>query len=131
MLTFVSFKILSNIQSLAAFFLGITAGILGLRSSAGFVFYLLGTCFVSLLFHVFLVKLGPRSRSVSAESGAGAFFPGSGPAVQDYADKNAQEYNGKNSNRGAWKDIWLGGGVLGEALSGFVLGWAGVGGVLR
>lgn len=33
--------------------------------------------------------------------------------------------------KGAWKDIWLGGGVFGEALSGFVLGWAGVGGVLR
>ena len=32
---------------------------------------------------------------------------------------------------GAWKDVWFGGGVLSEALSGFVLGWAGVGGVLR
>lgn len=33
--------------------------------------------------------------------------------------------------KGAWRDVWLGGGVLSEALSGFVLGWAGVGGVLR
>lgn len=33
--------------------------------------------------------------------------------------------------KGAWRDVWFGGGVLGEALSGFVLGWAGVGGVLR
>ncbi|KAJ6144220.1 hypothetical protein N7470_008115 [Penicillium chermesinum] len=32
---------------------------------------------------------------------------------------------------GAWQDLWLGGGVMSEALSGFVLGWAGVGGVLR
>jgi len=33
--------------------------------------------------------------------------------------------------KGAWKDVWFGGGVFSEALSGFVLGWAGVGGVLR
>jgi hypothetical protein len=33
--------------------------------------------------------------------------------------------------KGAWRDVWFGGGVLSEALSGFVLGWAGVGGVLR
>lgn len=32
---------------------------------------------------------------------------------------------------GAWRDLWFGGGVLSEALSGFVLGWTGVGGVLR
>lgn len=35
------------------------------------------------------------------------------------------------ARRGAWRDVWFGGGVMGEALSGFVLGWAGVGGVLR
>jgi hypothetical protein len=33
--------------------------------------------------------------------------------------------------KGAWRDVWFGGGVMSEALSGFVLGWAGVGGVLR
>ena len=33
--------------------------------------------------------------------------------------------------KGAWRDVWFGGGVVSEALSGFVLGWAGVGGVLR
>lgn len=38
---------------------------------------------------------------------------------------------GRVSRKGAWRDVWFGGGVLGEALSGFVLGWAGVGGVLR
>lgn len=32
---------------------------------------------------------------------------------------------------GAWRDLWFGGGVLTEGLSGFVLGWAGVGGVIR
>lgn len=38
---------------------------------------------------------------------------------------------GSGLRKGAWRDVWFGGGVLGEALSGFVLGWAGVGGVLR
>ena len=32
---------------------------------------------------------------------------------------------------GGWREVWLGGGVVGEALSGYVLGWAGVGGVIR
>jgi hypothetical protein len=32
---------------------------------------------------------------------------------------------------GAWRNVWLGGGVLTEGLSGFVLGWAGVGGIIR
>jgi len=35
------------------------------------------------------------------------------------------------SGSGAWREVWFGGGVLGEALSGYVLGWAGVGGVIR
>ena len=53
----------------------------------------------------------------------GAYFPGSGELV---------ERDGKAVRRkGAWRDVWFGGGVMGEALSGFVLGWAGVGGVLR
>lgn len=38
---------------------------------------------------------------------------------------------GTSSREGAWRDLWLGGGVLTEGLSGFVLGWAGVGGVIR
>ena len=33
--------------------------------------------------------------------------------------------------KGGWRNVWLAGGVVSEALSGFVLGWAGVGGVLR
>jgi hypothetical protein len=37
----------------------------------------------------------------------------------------------KGGGTGAWREVWFGGGVLGEALSGYVLGWAGVGGVIR
>ncbi len=39
--------------------------------------------------------------------------------------------SGGSDGVGAWREIWFGGGVLGEALSGYVLGWAGVGGVIR
>lgn len=39
---------------------------------------------------------------------------------------------GRDGKRtGAWRDVWLGGGLFTEGLSGFVLGWAGVGGVIR
>jgi len=113
-------RALSDLHSLTSFLLGLSAGILGLRSYNGFIFYLLGTLFVSLLFHGFLVGFGERS---GAGMGVGAYFPGNGELV---------ERDGKGVRRkGAWRDVWLGGGVMGEALSGFVLGWAGVGGVLR
>jgi hypothetical protein len=111
---------LSSLHSLTAFLLGVSAGILGLQSSYGFAFYLIGTLSVSLLFHAILIGFGPSSSSSSSSgvSGAGAYFPGTGELV-----------NGQRKN--AWRDVWFGGGVIGEALSGFVLGWAGVGGFLR
>lgn len=100
---------LSNIRSISALLLGISAGILGLESANGFLFYLLGSCFVSALFHFVLAGGHPDK-----------YFAGSGSRGED----------GK-SGTGAWREIWLGGGMFTEALSGFVLGWAGVGGVIR
>ena len=44
-----SIQVLSQIRSLTASLFGIAAGILGLESGAGFVFYFLGTLFVSEL----------------------------------------------------------------------------------
>jgi ER membrane protein complex subunit 6 len=82
----------------------VAAGILGLESYSGFLFYIVGTTFVSLLIHVFLAGSKP-----------GEYF-------------NA----GGGGGWGGWMEIWGGGGgVLGEGLSGFVLGWTGVGGLLR
>ncbi|EAS33870.3 uncharacterized protein CIMG_04894 [Coccidioides immitis RS] len=113
-------RTLSNIHSITSFLLGLAAGILGLQSSGGFIFYLLGTLFVSFLFHALLI--GFDGKRTSGGFGVGAYFPGSGEIVGQ----------GKGlRRRGAWRDVWLSGGVSGEALSGFVLGWAGVGGVLR
>jgi len=79
----------------------------------------------------------------SGGAGAGAFFPGSnGGEIEGVVemDEKSQtvrmQLGGKAGSRkilrkGAWRDVWFGGGVMSEALSGFVLGWAGVGGVLR
>ncbi|KAL3454557.1 hypothetical protein BJX65DRAFT_260812 [Aspergillus insuetus] len=119
-------RVLSQLHSLTSFLLGLTAGILALQSATGFIFYLLGTITVSGLFHAALIYR-------SAGKGAGGFFPGAGGEIEglvvrrDGIVKDA----GKGTRKGAWRDVWFGGGVLGEALSGFVLGWAGVGGVLR
>jgi EMC6 len=62
-----------------------------------------------------------------AEGQPGKYFPGNGDRQ---VDMNGKDGNGSSSS-GAWRDVWLGGGVLTEGLSGYVLGWAGIGGVIR
>lgn len=64
------------------------------------------------------------------------FFAGAGGEIEGVDGRgfirgSENGGGGKVLRKGAWRDVWFGGGVLGEALSGFVLGWAGVGGVLR
>lgn len=109
-------RVLSNLRSLTSFLLGISAAILNLESVSGFLYYVLGSSLVSLLIHFLLAKGQP-----------GKYFPGNGD--------RGLELNGKDGrvggSSGAWRDVWLGGGVLAEGLSGFVLGWAGVGGLIR
>ncbi|KAJ5444409.1 uncharacterized protein N7458_008281 [Penicillium daleae] len=126
-------RVLSSLHSLTAFLLGLSAGILALQSTAGFAFYFTGTVLVSALFHAVLLQR-------SSGAGAGAFFPGSsGGEIEGRISMDGgavrMQKDGKRGGfvlrKGAWRDVWFGGGVLSEALSGFVLGWAGVGGVLR
>lgn len=119
-------QILSSLHSITSFLLGLTAGILALQSTAGFAFYLAGTVLVSGLFHLMLVY---RSHG----QGAGVYFPGSTPGEIDGIDMKGFIWTEKAQRvrKGAWRNVWFGGGVFSEALSGFVLGWAGVGGVLR
>ena len=117
-------QILTTLHSLTSFLLGLSAGILALQSSTGFLFYFAGTVVVSAFFNLLLVYR-------SGGKGAGMFFPGSGGGEIEGVDLKGRIQNGSALRKGAWKDVWLGGGVFGEALSGFVLGWAGVGGVLR
>lgn len=117
-------QVLSTLHSLTSFLLGLTAGILSLQSSAGFIFYLAGTVLVSGLFHILLIS--------GSGAGAGAFFAGNGGEIEGVDSKGfISGSGGKVLRKSAWRDVWFGGGVLSEALSGFVLGWAGVGGVLR
>ncbi|KAJ5503595.1 hypothetical protein N7463_006469 [Penicillium fimorum] len=129
-------RVLSSLHSLTSFLLGLSAGILALQSTYGFAFYFLGTILVSGLFHAVLIHR-------SSGAGAGSFFPGSntgeveGVLEMDKKSKAVRmQLGGKDGSKkilrkGAWRDVWFGGGVMSEALSGFVLGWAGVGGVLR
>ncbi|KAJ5654606.1 Transmembrane protein 93 [Penicillium lividum] len=128
-------RVLSSLHSLTSFLLGLSAGILALQSAAGFIFYFTGTVLVSGLFHLVILKR-------SGGAGAGAFFPGAGGEIEgsvkmDKSGVVSMDLGGRKDQRqfvlrkGAWRDLWFGGGVVSEALSGFVLGWAGVGGVLR
>ncbi|KAJ9267639.1 hypothetical protein DTO212C5_5878 [Paecilomyces variotii] len=138
-----NYRILSSLHSLTAFLLGLSAGILALQSAQGFIFYFLGTIFVSGLFHLLLIILGSGSgkNAAAAAAAAGSFFPGSSGGEIEGIDMKGRiwvdEREKKSGRRrviwrkGAWRDVWFGGGVFSEALSGFVLGWAGVGGVLR
>lgn len=106
-------RMLSNLRSISSLFLGIAAGILGLESLTGFLFYFISQQLISSLFYFLLVGGEPER-----------YFAGS--VVEGTGAKKAE---GKRV--GAWKDVWLGGGLFTEGLSGFVLGWAGVGGVIR
>ncbi|KAL4869182.1 hypothetical protein BDV12DRAFT_196613 [Aspergillus spectabilis] len=119
-------RVLTQLHSLTSFLLGLTAGILALQSATGFIFYLLGTISVSGLFHLVLIYR-------SGGKGAGRYYPGVGGEIENLVVRRdgIVKDAGTGLRRGAWRDVWFGGGVLGEALSGFVLGWAGVGGVLR
>ncbi|KAL4785312.1 hypothetical protein BJX76DRAFT_356189 [Aspergillus varians] len=119
-------RVLNQLHSLTSFLLGLTAGILALQSATGFIFYFLGTITVSGLFHLVLLYR-------SGGKGAGGFYPGAGGEIEGLVVRRDGIVSdaGKGVRKGAWRDVWFGGGVLGEALSGFVLGWAGVGGVLR
>ncbi|KAI9931632.1 hypothetical protein ASPWEDRAFT_37521 [Aspergillus wentii DTO 134E9] len=120
-------RVLSQLHSLTAFLLGLSAGILALQSSTGFLFYFAGTVLVSGLFHILIIVR-------SGGKGAGVFFPGTNGGEIEGIDESGKIRNVAKAGvqrKGAWKDVWFGGGVFSEALSGFILGWAGVGGVLR
>ena len=92
--------------------LGVAAGILGLESQYGFLFYLISQLLLSSLVHFLL-----------ADGKPGLYFVGSGVAAQSGKGERGEM-------EGAWRELWLSSGLF-EGLSGFVLGWAGVGGVIR
>lgn len=110
-------QVLSQIRSLTSLLLGVSAGVLGLESQWGFLYYFASQIIISALIHF-----------ISTHGEPGLYFAGSG-AREDGGGRGSGGKSGKG-RVGAWREIWLGGGVF-EGLSGFVLGWAGVGGVIR
>ena len=54
-------KVLANIRAVTGFLFGIAAGILGLQSYAGFVFYLVGSTLVSACVVTILAKGKPAT----------------------------------------------------------------------
>ncbi|PHH73396.1 hypothetical protein CDD82_5494 [Ophiocordyceps australis] len=88
-------KTISNLHSLSASLFGVCAGILGLESYSGFLFYLLLSTLTSLLFYA--LKVAPES----------------------LAEKRSLFDTGRYFH--AALDFWTGG-ILG-GLSGFVLTW--------
>ncbi|KAK4447685.1 hypothetical protein QBC34DRAFT_382088 [Podospora aff. communis PSN243] len=60
-------KTLYNLQSLTASLFGVSAGILGLESYSGFLFYLAFSLLTALLFY--LVRVAPASSSTSSSKG--------------------------------------------------------------
>lgn len=108
---------ISNIRSISGLLLGIAAGILGLESLVGFAFYLGANLLLSALFYFVLADADPQRYFAGIAGSRGLNERG--------------DAKGRSHGSGAWREIWFGGGLFSDALSGFVLGWAGVGGVIR
>ncbi|KAK9456808.1 Rab5-interacting protein-domain-containing protein [Dipodascopsis uninucleata] len=60
-------KAIYTIRSVTSLIFGVTAGILGLESYYGFVFYLAGTLFVSLLMFIFLANGSPKEYFMTSQ----------------------------------------------------------------
>ncbi len=96
---------LSNIRALTASLFGVAAGILGLESYAGFLFYALGSLVVSAL--VSALRVGPDSSSTSTASSNTSSSSSNGAQLFFF--------------RPAF-DLWIGD-VIGTNMMGFVLTW--------
>ncbi|KAI9684181.1 MAG: hypothetical protein M1829_003451 [Trizodia sp. TS-e1964] len=59
-------KVISQLRNLSASVFGVAAGVLGLESYPGFLFYLLGTLLISLLTLVFLAEANPKKFFVAS-----------------------------------------------------------------
>ncbi|KAK0733509.1 Rab5-interacting protein family [Lasiosphaeria miniovina] len=64
-------RTLLNLQSLTASLFGVGAGILGLESYSGFLFYVVCSLLTAMLFYV--VRVAPTSLASDANGGGGAF----------------------------------------------------------
>ena len=105
-------QILTTLRALTSSLFGIGAGILGLESYSGFIFYLVFSLIVSGLFYVFRVLPGESSARRSKKTSDGG----------KTLEKGGMYFTGLT-------DLWLGG--LVDGLSGFVLTWTLAYGLVR
>jgi hypothetical protein len=120
-LTLPNHQTLATLRNLTASLFGVGAGILGLESYAGFLFYLFFSLLTSTLVYVFRVQPAlahyratgaSRSRSSSSSSGDGAMGIG---GLKLFFRRSTE--------------LWTGG--LLDGLSGFILTWTLFYGLLR
>lgn len=119
-------QVLATVRSLTSSLFGIAAGILGLESYAGFIYFILGTLFVSFLIWLLRIK---ASQGMSA---------GQQQPKQDASGRPKAELTPSIGTRGqslyfenaVW-ELWMGGNELLGGLSSFVLTWTLFYGIVR
>ncbi|KAI9762595.1 MAG: hypothetical protein M1835_008001 [Candelina submexicana] len=108
-------QVLSSLRSLTASLFGIAAGILGLESWPGFLFYFLGTLFISLLVWVL------RAEGLAHSGGSGRLMGKERSEQKGQKVRIGDKGRGGKYFRGGLLEI-MGSEVL-EGLSSFVLTW--------
>lgn len=119
-------QVLATVRSLTSSLFGIAAGILGLESYAGFIYFILGTLFVSFLIWLLRIK-------ASQSSGAGQQQPKSDVDGGSRAKRSTNVVTRGQSlyfENAIW-ELWMGGNELWGGLSSFVLTWTLFYGIVR
>ena len=119
-------QVLATVRSLTSSLFGIAAGILGLESYAGFIYFFLGTLFVSFLIWLFRIK-------ASQSLGAGQQQPkkdASGRPNAETTTSRAMRGQSLYFENAVW-ELWMGGNELLGGLSSFVLTWTLFYGIVR
>ena len=116
-------QVLATVRSLTSSLFGIAAGILGLESYAGFLYFILGTLFVSFLIWLLRIKASQAGQQQPKKDASGRpkadLTPSVGTSGQRLYFENA-----------VW-ELWMGGNELLGGLSSFVLTWTLFYGIVR
>ena len=119
-------QVLATVRSLTSSLFGIAAGILGLESYAGFIYFILGTLFVSFLIWLLRIK-------ASQSLGVGQQQPrkdASGRPKVELIKSGGTRGQGLYFENAVW-ELWMGGNELLGGLSSFVLTWTLFYGIVR
>ena len=119
-------KVLATVRSLTSSLFGIAAGILGLESYAGFIYYILGTLFVSLLIWLLRIKAS-QGRSAGQQQQK---MDASGRPKAETTISGGTRGQSLYFENAVW-ELWMGGNDLLGGLSSFVLTWTLFYGIVR